>query len=231
MELYLSTRFLWKIMTPITVCIVSDVRVHCDGLAVLLSHWPLIKVLGAHTAGEAPSAIHAMNTDVALLDMPRPSVMRFLDSLRCIGPSPRIVAIGMRTTSEVLTCAAAGIDGVVRTDAPVADMVSMIERVARGSVGLSSRPATSLAATVDPNPDDPHMPLTARELQVADLMNLGLANKEIANRLGVEPCTAKNHVRNILNKLAVHRRGTAVAKLRDLIAERFGTPTVRLTKR
>lgn len=214
-------------MTPITVYIVSDVRVHCDGLAVLLSHWPLIKVLGAHTAAEAPSAIHTMNSDVALLDMPRPSVMQFLDSLRCNGSSPRIVAIGMRTASEVLTCAAAGIDGVVRTDAPTADMVSMIERVARGNAGLSSRSAASLPATADSSSGDPHMPLTARELQVANLMNLGLANKEIANRLGVEPCTAKNHVRNILSKLAVHRRGTAVAKLRELLAERFGTPAGR----
>ena len=45
--------------TPITVCIVSDVRVHCDaaGRVAVTKHWPLIKVLGAHTAGEAPSAI------------------------------------------------------------------------------------------------------------------------------------------------------------------------------
>jgi hypothetical protein len=39
MELYLSTRFLWKIMTPITVCIVSDVRVHRDGLEPAHCFW------------------------------------------------------------------------------------------------------------------------------------------------------------------------------------------------
>jgi DNA-binding CsgD family transcriptional regulator len=40
--------------------------------------------------------------------------------------------------------------------------------------------------------------------------------------LGVQPCTAKNHVRNILHKLQVHGRGQAVAKLRTLIGEHFG---------
>jgi DNA-binding CsgD family transcriptional regulator len=57
---------------------------------------------------------------------------------------------------------------------------------------------------------------------VADLMNRGLPTKEIAWRLGVQPCTAKNHIRNILHKLQVHRRGQAAAKLRGLIGERFG---------
>jgi DNA-binding CsgD family transcriptional regulator len=45
--------------------------------------------------------------------------------------------------------------------------------------------------------------------------------------LNIEPCTAKNHVRNIMNKLNVHRRGEAVATLRALIAERFSTPVRR----
>jgi DNA-binding NarL/FixJ family response regulator len=211
-------------MSPINVCIISDVRLHCDGLATLLSHWPLINVLGACTLTEAPTVMQATNTDVALLDMPRPSIIRFLEALRITGSRPRIIAIGIRTAGEVLTCAAVGVDSYVGTDAPVADMVTTIERVARAGVDLPSKLAASLAGSAEQENAAPGTPLTSRELQVADLMNLGLANKEIASRLGVEPCTAKNHVRNIMNKLGVHRRGTAVAKLHELIAERFSTP-------
>jgi two-component system, NarL family, nitrate/nitrite response regulator NarL len=206
-------------MSPINVSIVSDVRLHCDGLAILLSQWPLINVSGAHTLAEAPTVVEAANADVALLDMARPSIVRFLDTPRRAGSRPRLIAIGIQTASEVLTCVAAGIDGFVGTDAPVADIVSMIERVVCSGVDVSCR----LAATLNARRAAPRMRLTARELQVADLMNLGLANKVIARRLGVEPCTAKNHVRNIMHKLGVHGRGTAVAKLRELIAERFGT--------
>jgi DNA-binding NarL/FixJ family response regulator len=64
-------------------------------------------------------------------------------------------------------------------------------------------------------------PLTVRELEVIDLMNEGLSNKEIARRLRIEVSTAKNHVQNILLKLNVHRRGQAAAKLRALIKDRF----------
>jgi DNA-binding NarL/FixJ family response regulator len=64
-------------------------------------------------------------------------------------------------------------------------------------------------------------PLTVREIEVVDLMNEGLSNKEIARRLGIEASTAKNHVQNILLKLNVHRRGQAAAKLRTLIRDRF----------
>jgi len=201
-------------MTPINVSIVSDVRLHCEGLAILLSRWPRIRVLGAHTLAEAPIFMRQAHTEVALLDMPRPGIARFLDLLRGAKSTPHIIAIGVRTASDVLTCAASGIAGFVGTDAPVADMVSMIERVARRStpaVGLSDEIAPTVA-------------LTLRELQIADLLNLGLGNKEIANRLGVEPCTVKNHVRNIMHKLGVHRRGTAVARLRELIADRFSAP-------
>jgi DNA-binding NarL/FixJ family response regulator len=216
-------------MSPIHVFIVSDVRLHRDGLAALLSQWPLIDVLGAHTLCDATRLMRTTSSDVALLDLPRPNIDRFLAGLHCLGPRPRIVAVGIHTASELLTCAAAGIDAFVGIDAQVADMVATIERVAREGVDLSKRLAASLSRGDDPvsgEPDrrDLRASLTPRELQVADLMNRGLANKEIARRLGVEPCTAKNHVRNIMQKLSVHRRGTAVAKLRELIGAGFSTP-------
>jgi len=116
------------------------------------------------------------------------------------------------------------IDGYVPMDAALGDMVTAIENVVRGELACSPRVAATLfqrigfpsfSRAVTPN----H--LTTRELQVADLINRGCPTKEIAWRLGVQPCTAKNHVRNILHKLEVRRRGQAVAKLRTLIGERF----------
>lgn len=216
-------------MPPIDVFIVSDVRLHRDGLAMLLSQSPLIKVLGSHTLSEATRLMCTTPSDVALLDMPRPKIHRFLAELHGVEPRPLIVAVGVHTASELLACAAAGIDGFVGVDAPIADMVDTIERVARQGIDLSKRLATSVLrgdqpVSGEPARSYPRASLTARELQVADLMNRGLGNKEIARRLGVEPCTAKNHVRNIMQKLNVHRRGTAVAKLRELIGAGFSTP-------
>jgi DNA-binding NarL/FixJ family response regulator len=132
------------------------------------------------------------------------------------------VAVGVReTASDVLACAAAGIDGYVPIDAALIDMVTAIENVVRGELTCSPKVAASLYQCIGFPGRVIASPLTMRELQVAELINRGCPTKEIAWRLGVQPCTAKNHVRNILHKLQVRRRGQAAAKLRMLIGERF----------
>src|SRR5260370_27464107 len=111
-------------------------------------------------------------------------------------------------------------------DAVLGDMVSAIENVVGGELTCSPKVAASLYQCIGFSRAAASSPLTTRELQVADLINRGCPTKEIAWRLGVQPCTAKNHVRNILHKLEVRRRGQAIAKLRTLIGERF-TPGQR----
>jgi DNA-binding NarL/FixJ family response regulator len=56
--------------------------------------------------------------------------------------------------------------------------------------------------------------LTSRESEIAELLDEGLSNKEIAQRLSISLSTVKNHVHSILDKLQVTRRGEAVALLR-----------------
>ena len=57
--------------------------------------------------------------------------------------------------------------------------------------------------------------LTRREWQVAQLTGEGLANKEIANELGIAERTVKNHLHRIFQKLGVeHRRALMLYLLR-----------------
>jgi two-component system nitrate/nitrite response regulator NarL len=209
----------------IRVFIVSSVRLHREGLVALLRECPSIEVLGAISEQETQNAPPAVATDVALVDLVSPGDSQIVKVLREVRAGMRILAVGVReTASDVLACAAAGMDGYVPMDAALGDMVCAIENAVRGELACSPKVAASLyhsigyrhtPRTINANP------LTVRELQVADLINRGCPTKEIAWRLGVQPCTAKNHVRNILHKLQVRRRGQAVAKLRSLIGERF----------
>ena len=206
----------------IRVFIVSNVRLHREGLAALLRQCPSIEVLGTNSVQETQNALPTTATDVALVDALSPNDSDIVRMLRKICAGLRIVAVGVReTASEVLACAAAGIDGYVPMDAALGDMVTAIENVVRGELACSPKVAASLYQCVGLPRTAIANPLTARELQVADLINRGCPTKEIAWRLGVQPCTAKNHVRNILHKLQVRRRGQAVAKLRTLIGESF----------
>ena len=106
-------------------------------------------------------------------------------------------------------------------DADIADVVTVIESVMRGELVCSPKVAASLYHSISSLGTHGNVALTSRELEVVELMNRGLSNKEISLRLRIETCTAKNHVQNILHKLGVHRRGQAVAKLRGSIGERF----------
>jgi len=56
--------------------------------------------------------------------------------------------------------------------------------------------------------------LTTREVEVAQLLAQGLANADVARRLGISPHTARHHTQRVLVKLGVHSRAAAAARLR-----------------
>ncbi|MCP5160397.1 MAG: AAA family ATPase [Hahellaceae bacterium] len=59
-------------------------------------------------------------------------------------------------------------------------------------------------------------PISQRELEVLELINHGLANKEIAQKLGLSPATVKAHIRNLYGKIGAKSRTEALAKARDM---------------
>ncbi|MCB0238207.1 MAG: helix-turn-helix transcriptional regulator, partial [Anaerolineae bacterium] len=62
-------------------------------------------------------------------------------------------------------------------------------------------------------------PLTAREMEVLELLAGRLSAKEIANRLFISDRTVKRHAANIYQKLGVHSRNEAieVARMQDIL--------------
>jgi DNA-binding NarL/FixJ family response regulator len=93
----------------------------------------------------------------------------------------------------------------------------------RDELVCSPKVAASLYHSIASQGADAGASLTGRELQIVELISRGLSNKEISRNLSIETCTAKNHVQNILQKLGVHRRSQAAAKVRDsIVGQRFG---------
>lgn len=188
---------------------------------MLLADMPHLVVVGAGPPDAALAAMGATPVDVVLLEsVPFSEVV---ESLRQAPGPPRIIAIGVREVeSEVLACAAAGVDGYVRMDAGVEDLAMIIDSLMRGELLCSPRVAASLYQTVAAAGVEPGgASLTSRELEIVELVNQGLSNKEISRQLQIETCTAKNHLQNIMQKLGVHRRGQVGAKVRRFIGSRF----------
>src|SRR5881296_1366294 len=98
-------------------------------------------------------------------------------------------------------------------------LVDMAMPESRGVAICSPRVAACLlrrvaALAAGHGGDLPRAQLTNREREIVRLIDNGLSNKEIARALGIEVATVKNHVHNILEKLQVHRRGEAAARVR-----------------
>ncbi len=205
----------------IRVVIVGEMRLYREAISHVLARHPRIRVTGA-TAGSA-KVEHLLahgRTDIVLVEMAMADSVAIIRALAAAAPDVKVIALGLTEREpDVIACAEAGISGYVTRDASLDDLAATIESVARGEMPCSPgvaatllRRVTSLAAQQDVQPAD--VPLTRRELQILHLIDEGLSNKEIAERLFIEVATVKNHVHNILEKLNVQRRGEAAARAR-----------------
>ncbi len=94
-------------------------------------------------------------------------------------------------------------------------VLGMLRDQADIEAGEAAHPKQSVSLA-DSGNEELAEPLSQRELEVLELINQGLANKDIANTMGVAPTTVKAHIRNLYGKLAVGSRTEALARAREL---------------
>ena len=199
--------------------IVADVRVHRDGLQELLEREACIDVIGAAaTVPESIAEISNLAPDVVLLDVAGENRVAAITALVQAIPGVKVIACAVpETEQDVIPCAEAGVAACLPRETPLTELGATIERVASGESIASPRVAAMLlrrVATLAAR-SSPEERLTAREGEILELIDNGLSNKQIALRLSIELPTVKNHVHNILEKLHVHRRYEAAARMRE----------------
>ena len=203
------------------VAVVTDVRLYRDGLVHLLESAPGIHVVGATAPGTATiGQLVDLCPDVVLVDTGSIRTAGAVRDVARILPDARIVAFAVseENEDEVLACAEAGVAGFVGRDAPMAELVDVVCRAARGEVSCSPRVTAlflrRIAEQAGARPREIPL-LTRREREVVKLIDSELSNKEIAGRLGIEVATVKNHVHNILGKYNLTRRSEVKSLIRD----------------
>jgi len=201
----------------ISLFVVDDVRLLRDGLAALLAEQDDITVIGtASSGGTALAKIKELRPEIALIDigMPGKDGITVTRALRQELPEVKVIILGMPDlTDEIMACVEAGAAGYVLKEASFDYLVETIRAVHQGESFCSPRMAASLfsriaelvAERMPPIPPS-SIKLTARELEIITAIADGLSNKEIAQRLAIEPQTVKNHIHNILDKLQLHTR-------------------------
>jgi DNA-binding NarL/FixJ family response regulator len=106
----------------------------------------------------------------------------------------------------------AGARAVVRRDAPPARLVAAIHAVQDGLLVVDVALAPALRLPRRGGDDVLLEPLTAREVEVLQLLSRGYANRRIGAALGISEHTAKFHVNAILAKLGARTRTDAVVR-------------------
>lgn len=179
-----------------------------DGIAALVSIEPDLQLVArASTGREAIEQFRKHCPDVTLMDlqMPDMSGIEAIIAIRAEFPEARIIVLTTYAGDvQVLRALKAGARGYLLKGDVHTDLLEVIRAVHAGQKRLPAGIAAELAMhTIDDQ-------LTARELEVLQLIAKGNANKEIAAQLAVREDTVKSHVGNILEKLAANDRTHAV---------------------
>jgi two-component system nitrate/nitrite response regulator NarL len=170
---------------------------------------------------EAAALLPAANPDVVLVDGTAGDSLTAVEAIAAAVPMARTVTLALPEVEElVLAHAEAGVSGYVGSDSSADELVSALGSAVRGEMLCSPRIAGSLLRRVadvarERAPSAALARLTRREQEIVRLIDEGLSNKQIAQRLSIELATVKNHVHNILEKLGVARRAEAAAAIRN----------------
>jgi DNA-binding NarL/FixJ family response regulator len=207
----------------IRVVVISGICLYREGLAEMLDRTGAISVVAS--ASDVTEGLRLWNgldrpPDVILLDTTPADADTSIRALLASLPDVPVVALAVPNhETEILAVAEAGMAGFVTSDASVAELVAAIESVARGEALCTPSVAAALMRRLASlarswAETDPIEPLTRREREILELIDEGLSNKQIAQRLRIELPTVKNHVHHILGKLGVRRRAEAAALAR-----------------
>ena len=203
----------------IRVLIADDHKVVRTGLEQLIGTFDDVELVGAAANGEEAFALCVRHKpDLVLLDLAMP-VMDGIEATRKIRqvlPKTNVVAFtSFSDRDRILQAVDAGAIGYLLKDAEPEELHRALLAAARGESPLAPRAAAEvLAARMAPASGGE---ISEREREVLLLVAGGLANKQIARRLGISDKTVKGHLTRIFQAIGVADRTQAA-----LWAERNG---------
>ncbi|MBD8063533.1 response regulator [Oceanitalea stevensii] len=209
-------------MSALRVVVVDDHPVFRLGMAGLLSSLPGIDVVGqADSAAAAREVVAPGGADVVLMDLHLGdgSGIDLTRELVARDPALAVLVVTMSEDDESVAAALrVGARGYLLKSAGPEEVERAVRAVAHGEVILGREVAARALSALAPGRAAVRLPfpeLTAREREVLDLLARGLDNAAIARRLVLSGKTVRNHVANVLTKLAVPHRGAAVVLARE----------------
>ena len=199
------------------VLVADDHSLFRDGLVSLLEAAGY--EIAAQVGDGQEALIQAKRTkpDLILLDlsMPRLNGLDALPQLLEIVPEAKIVILTIsEEDDDLLKVIQAGAHGYLEKNLNADDFLELLGGVERGEAALTGRTAARLMAKLAENRSPIKTAtedLTARELELLELVGEGFSNRAISESLSISTNTVKYHLKNIFQKLGAQNRAEAVA--------------------
>jgi DNA-binding NarL/FixJ family response regulator len=219
----------------IRVVIADDHEIVRVGIGRLLAPMSDIEVVGLARDGEEAIALSAARApDVVLMDlqMPRVDGIEATQAISRTADGPNVVVLTSFSDSRRITAAIdSGAVGYLLKDSEPEELLAGVRAAAGGASPLAPRVAMTLveerrnggtAETGGAGGDG----ISDREREVLALVGAGVANKQIALRLGISPKTVKSHLSHIFRQIGVSDRLQAAlwARRHGLVDETDPSP-------
>jgi DNA-binding NarL/FixJ family response regulator len=197
----------------VRVVLADDHLVVRTGLRGMLESDADVEIVGeASTGHEAIEIAASSGADLVLMDLRMPELdgVAATKQLRERHPAVQVLILTTYDTdADILRAIEAGATGYLLKDATRDELLKAIHMAAAGESALAPSVASRL---VDRMRSPRSATLSAREIEILELVAKGLSNKEIGARLYISEATVKTHLLHVFSKLGVSDRTQAVTE-------------------
>ena len=195
----------------IRLAVVDDHVIVRNGLEQVLATTDDIELVGMAANGlEALDLVAELQPDVVLMDLSMPEMDGVEATKRIVAAHPNVrvlVLTSFSDQSRIMEALRAGAEGYLLKHSEPDEIANAVRAVYEGGSPLDPKAARVLLDSRRTSADSDT--LTDREREVLLLVRGGLANKQIARKLGISERTVKAHLTNVFQRLGVTDRTQA----------------------
>lgn len=202
-----------KTQSPKRIIIVEDDNIIRNAFVTLIQQSGDYTVANAYSNAEAAiKNVKDDAPDICLMDIELPGMngIEAIPKIKALSPNTQVVVVTVYENDDlVFKALCEGASGYLTKNMPPQKLIDSLKELENGGAPMSTNIARLVVSSFHKNRQSP---LTARELEVLELLSSGKSYSTIADQLFVDKETVKSHIKNIYLKLEVHSKAEAIEK-------------------
>lgn len=195
------------------IIIVEDDNIIRNAFVTLIQQSGDYTVANAYSNAEAAiKNVKEDAPDICLMDIELPGMngIEAIPKIKALSPNTQVVVVTVYENDDlVFKALCEGASGYLTKNMPPQKLIDSLKELENGGAPMSTNIARMVVSSFHKNRQSP---LTARELEVLELLSSGKSYSTIADQLFVDKETVKSHIKNIYLKLEVHSKAEAIEK-------------------